>query len=96
MTFLPMVLSKGSFWSAKSRQWLQIQYDIVTLPIEFEGAQTFSDSQWLVCIREGPRKNDQDSRIGENTQNGIPNIICHCRLELLNKKLRKIELFELG
>ena len=27
-----------------------------------------------------PRKNDQDSRIGEQAQNGIPNRICHHRL----------------
>ena len=27
------------------------------------------------------KKNDQDSRIGEQAQNGAPNRICHCRLE---------------
>ena len=34
MILLPLVMSKGSFWNGKSRKWLQVWYDVVTLPIE--------------------------------------------------------------
>ena len=34
MLFPLMVMSKGSLWSGESRKWLQVWYDVVTLPIE--------------------------------------------------------------
>ena len=40
---------------------------------------------WSLCsrstIKSSTRKDDQDSRIGEQAQNAIPKRICHCRLE---------------
>ena len=50
-----MVMSEGRLWSGTSRKWSQIWYATVTSPIEKlleqfianDGAQTFSDSDWL-------------------------------------------------